>query len=157
MVKRKRDIDKPENKKAGEFDPDFPDNPGLLEIPHTIGSALVKPEDMGKTKGRAMKAMRQQTHNQMSQIFEQMKVLAAQAKDIRKRIEISEKIYQAQMGFEPIIDQIYYLYLKKDDKYLLSMISPSEWGKNLPYEKYISSVKLLADHTWDILEKDAEI
>ena len=148
---------KEKTQKSGENDQDFPTNPGLLEIPHTIGSALIKPEDMGKTKGRAMTAMRQQTHNQMTQIFEQMRVLAGQARDIRKRIEISEKIYLAQMGFEPIIGQIYFLYLKKDGCHLLSMISPSEWGKSIPYEKYISSVKLLADHTWEILESDVNL
>ena len=157
MVKKQKDQGKGKEKNTRETDPDFPNNPGLLEIPHTVGSALVKPEDMGKTKGRAMTAMRQQTHNQMTQIFEQMKVLAGQARDIRKRVEISEKIYLAQMGFEPIIGQVYYLYLKKDDSHLLSMISPSEWGRSIPYKKYISSVKLLADHTWDILESDVEI
>ena len=156
-MKEKKDTGGDEKQNNGVSDPDISINPGLLEIPHTIGSALVRPEDMGKTKGRAMTAMRQQTHKQMSQIIEQMHVLAGQARDIRKRIAISEKIYMAQMGFEPIIGQIYFLYLKKDGGHLLSMISPSEWGRSMPYEKYISSIKLLADHTWEILESEVEI
>ena len=32
-------------------------NPGLLPYAHTAGSAVIKPEDMGKTKGRSVKAI----------------------------------------------------------------------------------------------------
>ncbi len=134
-------------------DPDIPENPGLMNFPHTVGSAVIKPEDLGKTKGRALTAMREQTSRQMSQLFEQMKVLASQARDIRKRIEVSEKIYMAQMGFEPIISQEYYLYLKEDGDHILSMIGPKEWGRKMPYKKYLNKVKLLADHTWEVLDK----
>ena len=139
-------------------DPDFPSNPGLMNFPHTIGSAVIKPEDLGKSKGRAITAMREQTRMQMTQLYEQMHLLAEQAKEIQKRIEVSEKIYMAQIGFEPIIGQVYYLY-KKDEETninILSMISPSEWGKKNPYVKFISSVKLLADHTWEILNSSRE-
>jgi hypothetical protein len=148
--------DNPESLRYEAFDPDIPLNPGLIQIPHSIGSALVRPEDMGKTKGRAMTAMREQTSRQMNQLYKQMQVLADQALEIRKRIEISEKIYMSQMGFDPIIGQVYYLYQKKAGINVLSMISPAEWGKRLPYEKFISSVKLLSDHTWEVLESDAE-
>ena len=54
-------------------------NPGLLPYAHTAGGAIIKPEDMGKTKGRSVKAMRQQTDRQMNQLYEQMEVLAKQA------------------------------------------------------------------------------
>jgi hypothetical protein len=36
------------------------------------------------------------------------------------------------------------------------MISPEEWGKNIPYKKYLAKIKLLSDHTWDVLEKGKE-
>ncbi len=146
-----------ERGKGKHKDPDIPENPGLLTFPHTIGSAVIKPEDLGKTKGRALTAMRQQTNKQMTQIFEQIHLLARQARDIRKRIEISEKIYRAQAGFEPIIGNTYFLYLKEDESNVLSMISPAEWGKSMPYKKYISAIKLLADHTWEVLDVEADL
>ena len=31
------------------------------------------------------------------------------------------------------------------------MVGPDEWGKQSPYD-FIATVKLLSDHTWDILE-----
>ncbi|HLF34253.1 MAG TPA: DUF2452 domain-containing protein, partial [Cyclobacteriaceae bacterium] len=107
--------------------------PGLINYPHTIGSAVIRPEDMGKIKGKSLTAMREQTRSQMARIYEQMNLLIAQAKSIQNRVEISEKIYMAQMQFEPVIGQTYYLYEKAGGPHLLSMISPSEWGKGFPF------------------------
>ncbi len=44
------------------------ENPGLLPYPHHIGSSIVKPEDVGKLKLRALSAMQQQTNSQLLQI-----------------------------------------------------------------------------------------
>ncbi|MCS6822565.1 MAG: DUF2452 domain-containing protein [Microscillaceae bacterium] len=125
-------------------------DPALLPYAHTIGSFVIKPTERGKIKGNAMAAMYQQTNKQLQQVYEQMKALAEQARRIQKRIEISTQIYEAEMNFEPVVGHTYYLYLRKNGKYVLSMIAPEEWGKNPPYE-YISTAILLADHTWDVL------
>lgn len=132
------------------------ENPGLLPYAHTAGSAVIKPEDMGKAKGRAVLAMRQQTDRQMNQLYEQMEVLAKQAKLLSERKEISERIYDAAMGFEPIINQTYYLYEKEDGTDLLSLVSPEEWGKSFKYSRYLAKVLLLADHTWEVEYNDEE-
>jgi hypothetical protein len=54
------------------------------------------------------------------------------------------------MNFGPIIGKIYHLYRRDNGKDVMSMISPSEWGRKAPYE-FIATIKLLADHTWDVL------
>jgi hypothetical protein len=127
------------------------ENPGTLAFPHTLGAALVKPEDQGKMKGRAIKAMQQQSERQLKQLYDQMQVLAKQAGDIKNRVHLSERIYLAQINFEPVIGQTYFLYQKHDESSVLSMVAPEEWGKGNPYEKCLAKVKLLADHTWDVL------
>ncbi len=129
------------------------DIPGTISFPHHVGSAVVKPEDKGKIRGRAMMAMRDQTQREMSQLYEQMQVLVRQAEEIKNRVEVSEKIYLSTINFEPVINHIYYLYEKEGGTNILSMVSPEEWGKNIPYKKYIAKIKLLSDHTWDVLEK----
>lgn len=129
-------------------------NPGLLPYAHTAGSAIIKPEDMGKTKGRSVNAMRQQTDRQMNQLYEQMEVLAKQAKLLAERKEISERIYDAAMGFEPIINETYYLYEKEDGTDLLSLVAPHEWGRSFKYSRFLAKVLLLADHTWDVEYND---
>ncbi len=133
------------------IDPDkVAEKPGLLPYAHTSGSALIKPEDKGKIKGRAVTAMRQQTENQMNQLYRQMQTLVDQAQAIQQRVDVSERIYSAEMGFEPIIGHIYYLYERKTGTDLLSMVSPEEWGRSFPFRAYIAKVHLLADHTWKV-------
>lgn len=128
------------------------EEPGRLAYPHHVGSPVVKPVDRGKVKGRAMSAMVQQTDSQLDQIYQQMQLLAKQAKAVQDRIGVSEKIYDAEMNFEPLIGHRYYLYLKENGKHVLSMLSPQEWGKRMPYSSLVSAVRMLADHTWDLEE-----
>lgn len=138
-----------ENKKPDNIT----DTPSTLPYAHHAGSALIKPIDKGKVKGRALSAMGEQTDMQMGQIRQQIELLASQAKALQDRVEISEKIYQAEINFEPLIGHIYHLYLKKNGKWTLSMIGPNDWGRSLTYEAFLATVKMLADHTWDIQEK----
>lgn len=140
------------------IDPDkITENPGSLEYAHHAGSALVRPEDIGKLKGRAISAMEHQTDMQLDQIRAQMQLLADQAKQLNDRKIISEIIYGAEMRFEPVINHIYYLYQKEEGTYLLSLIEPDQWGQSKKTFDYIATVRLLADHTWDILDKAQEI
>jgi hypothetical protein len=129
------------------------ENPGLLPYAHQTGSAIIKPEDKGKITGRAVSAMHSQTDMQMAQIYQQMQLLADQAKSIQKRVEVSERIYQASIAFEPLINHVYFLYEKDDGTDFLSMIGPEEWGRNKKFAKFVAEIKLLADHTWDIIRK----
>ncbi|MDX2001563.1 MAG: DUF2452 domain-containing protein [Chitinophagales bacterium] len=129
------------------------ENPGLLPYAHTVGSAVIRPEDKGKIKGKSLLAMRQQTDTQLLQLQRQMQTLIEQAQEIQQRIQVSEMIYDADMGFEPLIGQTYYLFEKEDGGHVLTMISPAEWGKKLPYKAFVAKAFLMADHTWKI-EKD---
>lgn len=130
------------------------ENPGLLPYAHTSGSAIIRPIDKGRTKGVAMRAMYEQTNRQLDQIRKQVELLMVQAQGIHDRVGLSERIYQADTGFKPIIGHTYYLYQRnRDSKDTLSMIAPDEWGHNAPYV-YKATVRLLADHTWEILHQD---
>lgn len=139
------------------IDPDkITETPHNLPYAHHTGSALVKPEDQGKIKSRGLNAMEHQTDMQLGQIYEQMQLLADQAKKLQERKEISERIYLAEMRFEPLINHIYHLYKKEDRNHLLSLIAPNQWGKSKNTFQFIATVRLLADHTWDILERSPE-
>lgn len=145
---KKTDVEKIDLGKLGEK---VTNQPGLLTYAHHAGSALVKPEDRGRIKGRAVAAMYEQTDRELGQIYEQIQLLARQARDIQQRVEVSERIYKARVSFEPIIGKVYHLYAK-DDEDVLSMIGPEEWGRSKPFTSYIARVKLLSDHTWEILD-----
>lgn len=132
------------------------ENPGLLPYAHERGGATIKPIDAGKVKGLAMSAMYEQTDMQLDQIKAQIELLARQANEIQNRMTISERIYEAEMGIDPIIGRTYYLYCRENGKNLLSMVSPAEWGDKIPYS-YIATIRLLGDHTWDIIERKEEV
>ena len=127
------------------------ENPHNLPYAHTVGGVVIKPIDKGRVKGNAMAAMEQQTNMHLDQIRKQIELLASQAKDIQDRKEISEKIYLSDMGFTPAINHIYHLYQKVDESWVVSMVAPEEWGRRFPYESFVATVRLLADHTWQIL------
>ncbi len=130
------------------------DLPGLIEYAHHAGSAIIKPEDKGRIKGNAVAAMHDQTDRQFRQLYEQMQTLIEQAKYLKNRVEMSERIYQASVPFTPVIGKEYYLYRRKNGTDLLSMVSPEEWGKNIPYEAFEAQVRLLSDHTWEIVKSN---
>ena len=147
-----------ENKEfINPIDPDkITENPHSLEYAHHAGSALIKPEDQGKLKGRALEAMDHQTDMQLNQIYEQMQLLAEQAKKLNARKQVSEFIYQAEMRFEPFINHTYHLYQRDNKSFVLSLVGPDQWGRTKQSFEFIATVKLLADHTWDILAQNPE-
>jgi len=126
------------------------ENPGLMAYAHSAGSAVIKPEDMGKVKGKSVLAMRQQSERQLNQVYQQMAILAQQAKDLRYRVEVSERIYRVNMNFEPIINETYYVYEKENGSDVLSLVAPNEWGRSYKFSRFIAKVTMLADHTWDV-------
>ena len=126
------------------------DAPHLLPYAHTVGGSVIKPIDRGRVKGLAVAAMYEQTDMQLDQIRQQVEHLAEQARTIHRRVEISERIYQCEMNFKPLIGHVYHLYTRHDGTEFLSMIGPTEWGRSRPVE-HQASVKLLADHTWEVL------
>ncbi|MFM7473184.1 MAG: DUF2452 domain-containing protein, partial [Crocinitomicaceae bacterium] len=83
-------------------------------------------------------------------------LLAEQAKKLQERKQISEFIYKAEIRLEPFINHIYHLYRREQGSFLLSMVGPTQWGKSGQHLLFIATVKLLADHTWEILEKGDE-
>ncbi|XVJ68068.1 MAG: DUF2452 domain-containing protein [Lacibacter sp.] len=120
----------------------------VLPYASSIGGVVIKPTKEGVIRHQALQAMEEQTNMQLDQIREQIELLARQAQEIVKRKELSMMIYDAKLNFRPVIGHIYHLYQKQDETYILSMVSPKEWGENGPFKQFIASAKLLADHTW---------
>lgn len=146
MSEKKKNISNPIDKDK------ITETPNTLSYGHHRGSLPVAPTQEGQMKGQAMSAMEHQTDMQLHQIKQQMELLASQAAKIQKRVEVSQQIYGAEMRFEPLINHIYHLYEREDGGHVLSLVHPHDWGrKGCPF-LFVATVRLLADHTWDILE-----
>lgn len=120
----------------------------VLPYASSVSGALIKPTEEGAIRHHALTAMEEQTNMQLTQIRQQIELLAIQAREIQKRKELSMIIYDAQLGFHPVIGQTYYLYEKEEGTHLVSMVGPKEWGAKIPFKRFVASVQLLADHTW---------
>lgn len=122
----------------------------LSVLPYASSAAgvVIKPTKEGVIKHKALTAMEEQTNMQLEQIKQQIELLAKQAQEIRKRKELSMMIYEAKLNFKPQIGHVYHLYEKQDGTHILSLVAPQEWGNAGPFKNYVSSVQLLADHTW---------
>ncbi len=120
----------------------------VLPYASSVGSVAIRPTKEGVIKHKALSAMEDQTNMQLNQIRQQIELLAKQAQEIRKRKELSLMIYEAKLSFKPQIGQVYHLYEKRDNTHILSLVAPQEWGGAGPYKQFLSSVQLLADHTW---------
>jgi hypothetical protein len=120
----------------------------VLPYSASVAGAIIKPNEEGVIRHQALSAMEEQTNMQLTQIRQQIELLAIQAKEIQKRKELSMLIYEAKLSFAPVIGKVYYLYEKDGGAYLVSMIGPTEWGRKTPYKSFISAIQLLADHTW---------
>ena len=126
------------------------ENPSSLPYAHTAGGAVIKPNKEAVIRSQSMAAMKEQTDMQLDQIREQMELLARQANELRERKKLSEVIYSAKIGFKPDINHVYHLYQGTDEQYVLSLIGPEEWGRKPKYPTFVCSVRLMADHTWNI-------
>ena len=120
----------------------------VLPYSASVAGAVIKATEEGMIKHKALTAMEEQTNMQLEQIRKQIELLALQAHEIQKRKELSMMIYNARLSFKPNIGQTYYLYEKNDGSYMLSLVSPKEWGPGGPFKNFIAAVQLLADHTW---------
>jgi predicted transcriptional regulator len=120
----------------------------VLPYSASVAGVAIRPTKEGVIKHKALSAMEDQTNMQLDQIRQQIELLARQAQEIRKRKELSLMIYEAKLNFKPQIGQVYHLYEKRDSSHILSLVAPQEWGISGPFKQFVSSVKLLADHTW---------
>ncbi len=50
---------------------------------------------------------------------------------------------------------ILYFFLAEGN-FNLRRVSPEQWGRSKKFKRFVATVKLLADHTWDVLKKGEE-
>ncbi|RYY63791.1 MAG: DUF2452 domain-containing protein, partial [Chitinophagaceae bacterium] len=86
----------------------------VLPYSASVAGALVKPNEEGVIRHKALTAMEEQTNMQLEQIRKQIELLALQAQEIHQRKELSMMIYNAKISFKPEIGQVYHLYEKAD-------------------------------------------
>ncbi len=119
-------------------------------IPLSVSSPKIDPVDKRLVKANAFETMQYQANQQIMMLKKQADLLMEQARAIEDRLRISQKIYEADLNFEPVIGCQYHVY-EHHERTVLSLIGPKEWGRKLPYERHMCSARLLADKSWELI------
>ena len=82
----------------------------LSPIPLNIGSPVIKAEDKGKIKANAVEAMHHYANQEMALLKKQADLIMEQVREIESRLKVSEKIYESDLRYTPVIGQVYHLY-----------------------------------------------
>jgi hypothetical protein len=87
-------------------------------------------------------------------IMELVAVLQKQADDIKRRLDITDLVYQAEYQFQIVMGQCYWLAFDSNkQKTILTSHGPTDWNTGKPeYYEYITQVKYMGDHTWMEIE-----
>ncbi|MDB4318280.1 DUF2452 domain-containing protein [bacterium] len=103
-----------------------------------------------KQKDIMLNVARMHAQQEYDRIVELVRVLESQARQIKRRLEITDAVHAAEYQFQTYHGQVYWLvYEREKQKTILSKTGPNGWSSSAPesYE-YIAAVKWLGDHTW---------
>ena len=103
-----------------------------------------------KQKDIMLNVARMHAQQEYDRIVELVRVLEGQARQIKRRLEITDAVHGAEYQFQTYHGQVYWLvYEREKQKTILSKTGPNGWSSGPPesYE-YIAAVKWLGDHTW---------
>ena len=83
-------------------------------------------------------------------IMELVDVLKNQAARIKRRLEITDAVHEAQYQFQIVHDRLYWLvYDSKTESNKLVHLGPNDWSTGAPITyKYLCQIKWLGDHSW---------
>lgn len=105
--------------------------------PTEIGARPFVPDDIALFKIEKTNKLK---HHFVSK-FEEIK---NEYSKMMESINLNERIYSATFNFQPIVGQVYYMYIQ-NDKDVLSIISPAEW--NYKFE-LVGAYQLQTDGIW---------
>jgi hypothetical protein len=117
----------------------------------SVSSPPIAAIDKRQLAAGAVEAMTYQAQQQMDMLRRQAELIMEQVRAIEKRLEVSRRIYDAGLPFEPVIGNVYYFYERKNGGHTISMVAPKEWGRSMPFAQCEAKVRLLADKTWELL------
>ena len=82
-------------------------NAALLPYSTSVGAPIIKVDDIVSWKSRGV--------TNVNKIFEnKFNELKSQYEDLMKEYEWNELVYNSKFSFEPVIGEIYHLYIGKD-------------------------------------------
>ena len=109
---------------------------GILPYASNVGAPAIRPDNVDDWKLRGVNKVNKQFETKFNELKEEFKQLV-------EEFQWNDLVYQAKFAYEPVIGEIYHLYVGNDGNPFLSLIAPNEWNR-----EHIGSFKLNSEQKW---------
>jgi hypothetical protein len=108
----------------------------VIPYPTHVGAPNISPQDLTAFKKHGLNKVDRVVKRRFDE-------LVKEAETLQNSILLQQEVYESNYRFEPIIGEVYHLYINSDGSKTLSLIGPTEWNKT-----HLYSVVLNSDMTW---------
>ena len=129
-------------------------NRNVATYPTEVGSPKFDLVPVTQQKDLMLNVARLHAQQEYDRIMQLVSVLQSQAADIKRRLEVTDLVHQAEYKFQLYPGQTYWLVFDtKINKSRLSHQGPDDWATGAPdHYEYITKVQWLGDYTWKEVE-----
>lgn len=111
-------------------------NANRLPYATNVGAPVIRVEDLVSWKTTGINRVNKELETKFNE-------LKTQYQNLIEEFQWNELVYNSKFSFEPVVGEIYHLYLGNDGLHFLSLISPKEWNK-----EHIGTFQLNSDKKW---------
>lgn len=108
----------------------------LLPYASNLSGPIIEVPNIDAFKKKGVDKVSKQFQTEFQELQSQIKSFVSRAAE-------TQKVYQADFKFEPLVGEIYHLYEGKKRNFL-SLVEPSEWKV-----KHLGSFRLTSDYEWE--------
>ena len=113
----------------------------ILPYGSSVSAPAIKTEDISGFKEIQVNKLQKKFNTKYKELVDEYNNLVDEVK-------LNQLIYSSNFGFEPVIGEIYHLYIRPNGNYFLSLISPQEWGMD-----HVVSVRINSEHKWVLIKE----
>jgi len=113
----------------------------ILPYGSSVSAPAIKTEDISGFKEIQVNKLQKKFNTKYKELVDEYNNLVDEVK-------LNQLIYSSNFGFEPVIGEIYHLYIRPNGDYFLSLISPQEWGMD-----HVVSVRINSEHKWVLIKE----
>jgi len=111
-------------------------NANILPYGSNVSAPVIVLDDVGSFKKKGVNKVQKTFSAKYQELVDEYNFLVDEVK-------LNNLIYNSNFSFEPVIGEVYHLYVRQNGEYFLSLISPQEWNM-----EFVVSVKLNSEHKW---------
>lgn len=111
--------------------------------------------DLAAEIAKADDMLTMQTNGKLEVLAKQIRTLQEEARQILLETRRNQELHRAECAFGKKAGQVYHAYRKENGAFVLSLLSPAEWGDRQPFP-FEGSYRLENDMSWTRVGEEEE-